>query len=301
MEVLAFGDAHIKPTGDAVDYDSLTVPASVDAIIVAGDVVHRTDAESLDTGHEFLARLDAADPPVFCVPGNHDPLPAYDTLLDGLDATLVHETHATIETDDETLTVVGWGLETTTFAPEIELTQFPALDPGDGTESDQYALDQASSTLEDVAYDLLVENDAESPREQAREAADRLGIERANRPTFAQQWNHLRTAYQRLSTLFGAPTDPTLVVTHVPPYNTALDEHHSIGTRERDLDGYHVGSIALTLALREHTPFAALSGHSHRERYEVEPTHLLGLGFQVIASVDLDLQRGAFGYRYLHH
>lgn len=41
-EVQTFSNAHIKPTGEVVDYDRLTTPSSVGVIVIAGVVVHRT-------------------------------------------------------------------------------------------------------------------------------------------------------------------------------------------------------------------------------------------------------------------
>lgn len=82
----------------------------------------------------------------------------YDEFLDGLDARVIHDTHATVTgTDDRSLTVVSRGLEMMTFAPEVELILFSSIGPPDVDRDREYAATQADTEFEDVACNLLVE------------------------------------------------------------------------------------------------------------------------------------------------
>ena len=55
--LLGIGDPHIKPANTAIDYDHLSIPPDVDAIVTNGDVIHRPDPGDIDTGREFFERL----------------------------------------------------------------------------------------------------------------------------------------------------------------------------------------------------------------------------------------------------
>lgn len=105
--------------------------------------------------------------------------------------------------------------------------------------------------------------------------------------------------------MFDDASGPIVFLSHVPPYNTPLDRHHSIGVREADFDGLHVGSIGTKLELRKHNPFVALSGHSHNDAYQPgfagqggEP-HCLSLDFEGMARITVDANNRTFGYEFL--
>lgn len=305
MELLAFGDPHIKPTGATIDYDALEIPSNVDVVVTTGDVVHRTGQEDLRAGRTFFERLDAADVPIVGVPGNHDPLDQYDSLVGGLENVVV--AHERVVTGDAFTdvhrdalsgrSIVGWGCERFDCKPEIRFTSFEALDPRDAANR-RYAAAEAASRLEDAVFDYVT-GDADRT-----ELERRLGVREGERRAFREQLSHAESRFDRLDSLLAAAPAPTVFLSHVPPYNTPLDRHHSIGERELDLDGLHVGSLSLKLALRLHSPVVALSGHSHNGAYQAGidgkggVPHLLNLDFRGIVRIRVGSD-GAFGFEFL--
>lgn len=317
MKLLAFGDSHIKPVENAVDYDKLCLPPDIDAIVTVGDITHRTGPDDLAASREFFERLARFDWPVICVPGNHDPNQHYAVLTEGL--TNVVNAHKQIVTND-TLGIdndntdnalaghqfIGWGCEEFEFKPEVRLTDFPTLDPrAVPRRKRRHAADMAAQRLENALFELVTDELT------ADDVLSALDIDHEYRGAFETQLKRVLNIYDTLNELLARTTIPTIVLTHIPPYNTELDRHHSIGEREVDLEGLHTGSIGLKLALREHRPIAALSGHSHNGAYEPgddgEKTdasgrpHMLNLDFRGIATVNIDGHRDSFGYTFHHN
>lgn len=100
-----------------------------------------------------------------------------------------------------------------------------------------------------------------------------------------------------VSTSIADVPEATVVLSHVPPYNTAVDHHHHTIGRDDDLSCHHVGSVGLKLALRKQRPHAALSGHSHHHDYQLrikddERPHMLGLGILGVHSVSVSKTEG---------
>lgn len=309
MKILGFGDPHIKPVDTAINYDALDVPPEIDVIVTNGDVVHRTESDDLKAGRQFFERLATESIPVLGVPGNHDPDPWYDTLVGGLsNVTNIHKQvvkgkalpgEQSTSESFERHTFVGWGCESFDCSPVIRITDFAALDPRDAADR-RYAADRAATRLEDAVYSYIIGDD------DWGDVRDRLSIAASEQRTFRAQ---LRTAVEQFDLLDGLLTEatpPVVVISHVPPYNTHLDRHHSIGEREFDLEGLHVGSLSLKLALRKHRPIAALSGHSHNGEYHVgigdgcTRPHLLNLDFRGVVEVEVDGKAGIFGYTFHH-
>lgn len=322
MKLLAFGDPHLKPGGESVDLDAIRVPSDVDAVVTTGDVIHRTDPDSLALAREFFERLHEAGIPVICTPGNHDPQDQYDSLVGDLPT--VVNAHDRVVTGEAFPSVaasapeasegaaagsegvpadlldghafVGWGCESTTFEPEIRLTAVSALDPRDAEGDRRYAADRAAGRLEDAAFDHVTGD------RDAGAFAEAVGVVRSERSAFREGVERLEALFDRLDALLAAAPEPTVVLTHVPPYNTSLDRHHSIGAREHDLDGLHVGAIGLKLALRKHRPVASLSGHSHNGAYQPGlsgdggPPHMLNLDFRTVLGIEVDGNEGSFSY-----
>lgn len=306
MELLVFGDTHIKPIENAVNYELLEVPADVDVVISIGDVIHDAREDAIDYGHEFFERLASFDTPVLAVPGNHDPVEYYPDLTAGLPSVVTtHKRVVTAETFDEPMgtalseyTVVGWGCEEFDQGPELRPAAFPSLTPDAPQQERRYVADQIATELEDTLYEYVTTDCTE------KEILSRLGIQSENAGRFSRQLQRAIETYEDISTLISDNNRPTIVCSHVPPYNTEADRHHSIGEREENLDGLHVGSIGLKLALRIHEPFAAFHGHSHNPNYEVGfddgvRPHSLNLGFQGIIRVSLNGSRGSFGFNRL--
>lgn len=289
MRLLAFGDTHVKPTGRSLDYDRLELPPGTDAVVTVGDVVHRTGPDDVSAGRAFLEELAGLGVPVYSVPGNHDPVDAHGAMTEGVpEASVLHDDVVSVGEVD----LLGRGCHRFDVGPEVACTDFAALDPRDSSGGRRHAADRNAKRLEDALYEYVTGDATEEG------VAEALDVRRGERPKLSDGLDELDRAYDRLDALFETATFPTVVLTHVPPYGTELDRHHSVGEREADLDGLHVGSIALKLALRVHRPAVALSGHSHNPVYETlsdggTTVHLLNLGFRGVVTVDYD---GGFSY-----
>ena len=304
MDILAFGDPHIKPANPAIDLDALRVPPDIDIVVTIGDIIQRPG--DLETGRAFFERLNASETPVVCVPGNHDPAEHYPEMIGGLEhVVLVHDC---VVTDGELgvirnghgdeLTVAGLGCETTKHAAALGAQDVDALDPR--KENDRrHAADVAAQTLEDAVFDYLAGNMAPD------DLVSSLDVRRSERGTFLDALAEVERRFDRVDALFEGPEDPDVFLSHVPPYNTALDRHHSIGERDRDLEELHVGSLGLKVALRKHAPPVALSGHSHNREYEVgsvdnpKMPHFLSLDFRGVARLTVESTFGTFAYEFL--
>jgi Icc-related predicted phosphoesterase len=305
MELLLFGDAHIKPVDESVDWAQLTVPSDVDIVLSLGDVIHDAREDALDCGRQFFEQLASHDVPIVAVPRNHDPVEYYPELL-GSVSSVVNVHHSVLSTDEfpqlstsvEPLSFVGWGCEQFNQEPEIRPNEFPSLSPAAGNGSSRYEADQLAQQLEDELYRYLTTNMTD------REFLSSLDIAESNQREFLQQLDQTTEVYSELSSLLEQTEYPTVVLSHVPPYNTEADRHYSIGQREMGLEGAHVGSIGLKLALRDYRPLAAFHGHSHNPVYnpgfgdETTP-HSLNPGFQGIVRVSINGRTGMFSYQRL--
>ncbi|MFB6109829.1 MAG: metallophosphoesterase [Halodesulfurarchaeum sp.] len=291
MRLLAFGDMHLKPSGRQIDFDRIQLPARTDAIVIAGDVVHRLGADDVEAGRRFLAALDEFGVPVLSIPGNHDPNPAHAKLTAGLEnvACLHGDVYSL-----EDLDLLGWGCRQFDVGPELTGRSFDSLDPRDEPRERRYAADRSAERIENALFEHVTGDLSRG------DLASRLEIEEGERPHLWDQLEDFEGTYGTLEALFSTASEPIVAVTHVPPYGTELDRHHSAGNREVDLRELHLGSIALKIALRVHQPAVAVSGHSHNPTYESlstgkSSTHLLNLGFRGIATIDLSSSKG---FRY---
>ena len=307
MQILGFGDPHIKPVSTSVDYEKLTVPDGTDMIVCTGDVIHDIDDASLDAGRTFLDRLNEFEIPIIYVPGNHDPVEYYSELAGELqNVVCAHKKVITGQSvghlgSDPTCghCVIGWGCEGMDQRPKITLTDFPSLDPQERAPRSErrHAADTAAQELEDaVATHILGNQTLDS-------VCTSLDIEPTHQTAFRTQLQTVQEVFETVSSLFESATTPIIVVSHVPPYNTRLDRHHSLGEREVDLEGLHVGSLGLKLALRHHQPIAALSGHSHTDAYhpgigDANRPHMLNLDFRGVSTITLDGSTNQFGYTF---
>ncbi|SDM51922.1 Calcineurin-like phosphoesterase superfamily domain-containing protein [Halogranum gelatinilyticum] len=304
MKLLVFGDLHLKPSGQSVDYDALSVSTDIDAVVSLGDLTHRAEAADRETAREFLAHVAADDRPVVCVPGNHDPHDHYTDLLGELAADGVVDAHDRRVTPDGVgFALVGWGCEEFHFEPELHYAEMAALDPRERDGDRRHVADVLATAYED----LLVEyGRGERSREGLLDGLVAVGDEgtaeltRRERAALREQLDAFDAAYDRLTGLLDG-SDETVLLSHVPPFNTALDRHHSHGTREDDLEGLHWGSMVLKTAIRTHRPLAVLCGHSHTQGYDVcrgdgGETQLLNPGFRGVATVDVS--RGGFAYQF---
>lgn len=305
MRLLAFGDLHLKPSGTGIDYDQLTLPPETDAVVTVGDVVHRTDPESLAVGQAFFDHLESLGTPVISVPGNHDPERYHERLIgDRRGVVNAHGRVVSAEAFEGSEFdgrlgghgFVGWGCETFDQTLELRATDVPSLglrrdDRGVG----RHAADRAATRLEDAVLGY-VRNDVE-----CTELLASLDIGQEYRAECLEKLDRTRTVYETLSDLLHRAPSPSIVLTHVPPYNTGVDRHHSVGTGETAPDMLHCGSLGLKLALRVHEPLVALNGHSHGGEYEPGDgpggrPHVFNLGYQGVATVTVDGTAGGFGF-----
>ena len=289
MRLLVCGDLHLKPAGSGYDLDAVTVPESVDAAVVLGDLTHRAGKDDRELARRVVERL-AKSVPVLYVPGNHDHAPMPHRVVEGIDD--AESCHRTVRSFDD-LTVVGWGCEQRSLPLSIDQREFAALDVSTEPRGERrYAANRTADAIEAACGDVIR---GDTSRE---DAAAELGITREERPTFETTLERISSTYEDLSSLLSGEEN-VLLASHVPPFNTAFDRHHAIGSREDDLASVHVGSVAIKLVTAEHDTFAALSGHSHSHGYEVGDDgrpHYLNLGFRGIATVDVAPDRGLFSF-----
>ncbi|MDH5021190.1 metallophosphoesterase [Halobacterium rubrum] len=291
MRFLVCNDLHLKPTASDYDVEAVQVSDDVDAAFVAGDLTHRDGEDDIALARRFIDRL-ATGAPVMYVPGNHDctPMPAH--VVDGLEnATSGHD----VVSECESVTVVGWGCERRSLDPILDQTAFPALDPRTEPRGERrYAADRTADAIEDALLEVVSDDTS------ARDAADTLDITPENRGAFLRSVTSVQAAYDHLASLVDAHTN-VFLVTHLSPFNTSFDRHHSTGTREEDRESLHTGSIALKLVARTHDVFATICGHSHQFGYDTGDDadgapHMLNLGFRGVGIVDVNPDAGVFSF-----
>ncbi|MFB6135191.1 MAG: metallophosphoesterase [Halobacteriaceae archaeon] len=284
VRYLVFGDLHLgydggsytaREEGSYLRYDRLDLPTDrVDGVLLVGDVFDGDAGADRDAARAFFEYLDALPVPVAVVPGNHDPAPLYDGLLDGLDVAFAHERRLG-PADGFDLPVVGWG------CPDfLHREGVPSLSP-------------------EVPYaDLLgVPAVSSSPDEarRARDAAERV-LDAGDRDRFATAADRAADVYDALSELLAG--GPSLALTHLPPFGTELDTDNAYA----DGDVRHDGSLGLALALRENPPVASLSGHHHNRGFP-EGQHgggtppLLNVGYRTLVRVEVDAERDRVGWQ----
>lgn len=307
MELLVFGDTHIKPVEEAVDWDKLSVPPDVDVVVSVGDVIHDAREDAIEYGRRFFEELASHEKPIVAVPGNHDPVEHYPEILDGIpNAVNIHNSGTdltgiaeNVPTTETQYTFVGWGCEEFDQGPEIRPHEFSALSPeGDGN-TRRYIADQIAGRIEDEIHLYLTTDRTEM------ELLSELEIAEDNKREFLDQLFQTVTAFKSISSLIENAEGKRIVLSHVPPYNTKADRHYSIGDREMDVEGFHVGSLGLKLALRVHQPLAAFHGHSHASMAETgfgdsDSSLSLNPGYQGIVRVSFDEETGGFGFRWLN-
>lgn len=291
MRVLVYNDLHLKPAGSDYDVSALAVPEDVDAVWIAGDLTHREGEDDVALAARFVEQF-PSDIPVLYVPGNHDPAPMPDHVVDGVERAV--SGHNVVR-GYESVTVVGWGCEQRSLDPPLNQGAFPALDPRTAPRDERrYAADKTADAIEDALYDVV------TCEATARDAAAMLDVADENLPAFSESVATVTETYEHLAGLVGDRSNVVLV-SHLSPFNTSFDRHHSTGTREVDLEAFHTGSIALKLLARTHDVFAIYSGHSHDFGYETGASesgapHMLNLGFRGIGLLDVDPSAGVFSF-----
>jgi len=121
MGVLVCNDLHLKPAASDYNIDAMTIPAGVDTVFIAGDLTHRNGTEDITLARRFIDRFDVD---VLYVPGNHDPDPMPERVVDGFKhATSGHN----VVCVSESSTVIGWGCEHRSLDTVLDQAAFPHL------------------------------------------------------------------------------------------------------------------------------------------------------------------------------
>jgi len=292
VRLTVLNDIHLKPTYDTV-IDEFELPANTDAVLITGDLIDQVDEDSITQARQLLSRLEEAAVPTVVVPGNHDPRDSAERFVTGFRYVqlahdrLVSGTEYPVDTLFDTLAVAGWGC--TQFDAGCELsyaaaTAFEIRD--DYGYVDQYAEQQAVQELL-AAIDALLAEETTS-----HEVVEEFGLPSAASTAVES----VVTVGTRLIELL-QQSSPVLLATHVPPFGTDLDRHHS--AEQREMDGLHNGSLAVAGAIRAADPAIACFGHSHVQgyrMYETASTHLLNGGFRGVTTIDLSAD--GFGYAF---
>lgn len=287
-------DIHLKPSYEGV-VEAVTLPPETDAVIIAGDLLDRSDPASVERGRQLLSRLDDSPVPTALVPGNHDPLATAEALVDGFDSVvLAHERRLTAadvpgpaDAFDQ-VPVVGIGCEQFDAGVEVEYDAATGLSVRDDYgHVDRYEEQKAVRQLLTGVDTLLA---GETTPEALRST---FGFPRTAIDGFQRTLDRGTLLTDLLSV-----DQPVLLVSHVPPFGTDLDIHHSSETRRND--GLHLGWLALAGAIRRGTPSVAVAGHSHVQgyaTYDGHPTHLINGGFRGVTTVEVESD--GFGFRFL--
>ena len=304
--ILLYGDVHFGPTGRTREFERPEFGDRFDAVVTIGDVIDDNvdhaasagDGEPYEQrGRTFFEHLDGLDVPVIAVPGNHDPLDCTRRLTEGLDNVVVaHEAVVTpdsfsgLDVSFDGVSFVGWGCEAFDVRLEVPYPEYPSLDPRSGADSRTigHLADETASEVESAVGRYL------DGRTSAEEIADEFGLDRADRFQMVEQFESLRETYQAIRSVVEAAPGEPVVCSHVSPFNTAFDYHHSFD----DLDGrLHRGSIALKMAVAATGPLALCCGHVHQQGHDVVETvagHRVAYnpGSPGVVGVELDPERG---------
>ncbi|WP_435064163.1 metallophosphoesterase family protein [Halobaculum sp. EA56] len=287
-------DLHLKPAYTGIA-DDVTLPAETDAVLIAGDLLDRADPESIDHGREFLRRLDESPVPTAIVPGNHDPLDATRTLIAEYESVqLAHERTLTADsfpgpaTPFADVAVVGIGCTQFDAGREIPYEQALAF-----AFRDEYGRVDDYREARAVDQILRLLDDVVAGTQSSRDMYEEVGLP----PTAIDAIEDVAATAQSLIDRLSCD-GPTILLSHVPPFGTDLDVHHS--QEDRHEDGLHDGWLALAAAIRQAAPTVAVAGHSHVRgyaRYDSSSTHVLDGGFRGITTVEV----GAEGFSFSFH
>jgi len=267
VDLLVISDLHLRATGAQYPVTDLPVETH-DIVLSLGDVVdeNREHAKSVsageayeERGRAFLERLDKQGVPVLTVPGNHDPVDCTQRLSEGL--TNIHPLHcgtrSAVVEEDQSFTVAGWGCEQFDFPPALLSPDYPDIP----VEGEIRTPDAVASTLLRAAGQYLAGDLSKT------DLAHKLGIEATN-PSFETSLAQLDTRFETLVELVEGANNPTVVASHISPFNVPFDIR---GQHSHDGD-YHFGSVALRVALAATGVDACLSGHTHQRGLTAIPT-----------------------------
>jgi Icc-related predicted phosphoesterase len=305
FRLLLYGDLHLTPTGRKQPFERPDLAAAdVDVVVSVGDVVDDTVDRSgrqarrhERRGRAFFEHLDGFDVPVVAIPGDHDPVDATERLTQGLSNVVV--AHRSVlrgadlpgDPDLEGCTLVGVGCEQFDVGPAFPYMAYDTIDPRTTTTHETIGLvaDDVADQVEEAVGSYLA-------RERGVDGvADELGVERAARDRLSRHLDALSGRFRELRSLLAEPAGDGLLLSHVPPFNTAFDYRHEFDTLE---DRLHRGSIALKMAVAAAAPTVTLCGHVHQEADDLLETVDGGrvaynAGTPGVAVLDVDPDAGS--------
>lgn len=253
MKLLVLGDAHLT----AATVPDIGVEATeIDFVVVVGDLLDNR-CRSVETGEEVLRSIARSVAPVGYVPGNHD-YPYHDALT-----TIEGVIDLTASDIWEGVRFVGLGCDRFNAGTEIQYLHDPFQ--GDAEQVDEWL----------GAYrDQEFESSPPTGSDSVRSELSASELER-----YSARLRHLRDG------LDGA-SEPRVLVSHVPPFNTPIDVIREDGS---PLQGHHWGSVAVRHALREHSPTLCLCGHIHGAAgvVEVDGTLCVNPGYRGAKTIDI--------------
>jgi 3',5'-cyclic AMP phosphodiesterase CpdA len=291
------GDLHVGLEGSYTPFpeppvlEAGALPlADADAVLFVGDLAD--GPAHADAARELVEHVhDERGRPVVLVPGNHDPLPVADDLVAGLPDAV--NAHGRAVTDDDFpshdapldgCSVVGWGCADYIHrpdapgVPEVDYAAVLGIDPETATTAELRAAEPAVGRFEDAVADCV--RGSATPAD----LCERFGVADASEAVAAGV-ERLAASWATIDDAFAAATEPTVLLAHLPPFNTSLDSRNVYD----DHRAVHDGSLALKLACRVHDPAVTLTGHHHNRGYP-EGTHgatdMLNVGYRTVTRVD---------------
>jgi Icc-related predicted phosphoesterase len=279
FRLLLYGDLHLTPAESKRRFERPDLAAAaVDAVVTIGDVVD----DNVDHGgrdarrHErraraFFEHLDGYDVPVVAVPGDRDPVGATERLTQGLDGVevahgrLLRERDLPGDPDLEGCALVGVGCEQFDVSPTFPYMAYQTIDPRTTTNQETigWVADDVADQVE-AAVSSFLSSDLDVDG-----VADELGVKGTDRGQLASHLGAVREEFVGYHSLLSEHDGPTLLLSHVSPFNTEFDYHHSF----EDLTArVHRGSIPLKMAVAATAPTAVVSGHVHQRGRDVLDT-----------------------------
>lgn len=253
LDLLAFSDTHFV---NVDDYRTEVMESfltrldeegnMIDGVVIGGDILDRLpdqrsslDAQILNKMFGDLSKKGSRHGfETYAVQGNHD----YDAYQD-IDFPNVHNVHIDrMDIGDTGFSIIGYGAERFDVGPEIRYDEF--------------------DSLEDVGHDELEMQLAQTS--SVDEMMENLGVADHEKKEFSSQAERYLDLYDRLSAeIESSPTDRNILLSHIAPFNTSLDQ--------KKIDGVpkdHYGSIVVKNVLNNYPVSCSINGHHDLEGIE---------------------------------
>lgn len=261
MKFLVLGDPHLGH--ESATFTPPDLPDPVDYVVVTGDILDRR-AEDITPARQFIKELSTQAAVVMFVSGNHD-FQFHDEVT--------AEADAVTSLKSRSMTVKNrcfYGVGATEFdaGPEVRYPSYLPDHAVSGTETELataiHQLHTGTTTVDEIPFDVT------------------------DTTAFQQDLDRYANRYENLCSLeAGCGGEPSVLVTHVPPFNTPLDR---ITESHPRLGGLHWGSLALRNYLqRTDIPFV-VSGHVHEGEgtTSIAGTTCLNAGFRSAYQVTVE-------------